>query len=134
MALYLSRPRFLQEHCIQQRELKRLVQSIKEAKDEKECITALECFKSHLQPKSVVTSGKHFNIQILADALNLQQENFINFGGFWASQRSDGEEKMASLLVKLFDEKSSVIQKRIKHCEYKENSAVSRKKHFSSLA
>ena len=94
-------------------ELKRIVQPIMKARDEKEfeaafnelknyvnrkglikndfnfaVLKAIYQFRNYLEPKGVMTSGTHFNHQLLAEGATQYGEHFVNFGNRWNSPKN----------------------------------------------
>ncbi len=56
-----------------------------------ECGKALKKFKTHLEPKGIITTttqGCHFDPQILVEAYGLYDANHINFGDDWNSPKN----------------------------------------------
>lgn len=51
-------------------------------------LKALYQFRNHLEPKGVITFGKHFNHQLLADAAQCYDDNYVGFGSHWDSPKN----------------------------------------------
>jgi hypothetical protein len=54
------------------------------------CETALDTFRDYLEPKGVITTGSHFNVNMLVEAFRLYDENFDRFdnGNDWDSPKN----------------------------------------------
>ncbi|MDR3491106.1 MAG: hypothetical protein P4M12_03555 [Gammaproteobacteria bacterium] len=61
--------------------LNKVIKTISDAQPNDDCEAALEEFRNHLKPKGVITTGKHFNAQLLVEAYKLYIKNYDSFGG-----------------------------------------------------
>ncbi len=68
--------------------LKKVISAISNASNNDNCESALQEFRNYLEPKEVIKTGKHFNAQLLLEALNLYVENYGRFGG-WNSHKNN---------------------------------------------
>lgn len=62
--------------------LHKIVSAIGNSKAGEDCETALEEFRNYLKPKDIITTGKHFNVQLLVEAFKLYDRNYSRFGDF----------------------------------------------------
>lgn len=53
-----------------------------------QCEAALKQFREYLMPKGIITSGKHFNIELLMEAFQLYDKKFDDFGGYYDSPKN----------------------------------------------
>jgi hypothetical protein len=61
-----------------------------EVKVDVNCQAALDKFIEHLRPKGILRHGKHFNVELLAEAFKLydDEKRFNDFGGRWDSPKN----------------------------------------------
>lgn len=64
--------------------LKKVVNAIAKSKEGDACEAALEEFRKYLKPEGVITTGKHFNPQLLIEAFNLYDKNYNSFGDYYS--------------------------------------------------
>lgn len=62
--------------------LKKVVNAIAKSKEGDACEAALEEFRKYLKPEGVITTGKHFNAQLLVEAFKLYDKNYNRFGDY----------------------------------------------------
>lgn len=68
--------------------LENVFDAIATSKNDADCDSALATFRSYLEPKDVLKTGKHFNIQLLVEAFKLYDKNYEAFGG-WESRKNN---------------------------------------------
>ncbi|MDR3491270.1 MAG: hypothetical protein P4M12_04400 [Gammaproteobacteria bacterium] len=51
-------------------------------------LRAIYEFRNYLEPKRVYTTGKHFNLQLLAETARLYDANYESFGNHWESPKN----------------------------------------------
>jgi hypothetical protein len=72
--------------------LKKVVAALENAPAGDNCDADIQAFQQYLddenKSRGVIKTGKHFNMQLLTDALNLYIEKFNQFGGSWDSPKN----------------------------------------------
>ena len=72
--------------------LNKVVAALENAPANDNCAVAINAFKQYLEDENknrgVIETGKHFNMQLLIDALNLYVQKFNQFGGSWDSPKN----------------------------------------------
>lgn len=61
--------------------VKRVIEMIAMSSTDEECEAVLQEFSKQLQPKGVITTGKHFDVNLLPHVIKLYDENYERFGG-----------------------------------------------------
>ncbi len=70
--------------------LNTVVDAIGDSNPDEDCEAALQTFRDYLegQTQEVITTGKHFNAQLLISAFELYEQKYNNFGG-WDSRKNN---------------------------------------------
>ena len=72
--------------------LNKVVTALENAAADDDCAAEISAFKQYLDDENknsgVIKTGKHFNMQLLIDALNLYVQKFNQFGGSWDSPKN----------------------------------------------
>ncbi len=68
--------------------LGKVIASIESSETDQDCEAALTEFRNYFKPKSVINTGKHFDVTLLVEALKSYEYNYIRFGG-WNSRKNN---------------------------------------------
>lgn len=67
--------------------LQKVASAISLSQTDAECVAALDEFRDYLKPKSIIISGRHFDVSILVEALKIYHLNYVDFGD-WDSRKN----------------------------------------------
>lgn len=51
-------------------------------------LAVLNAFRDYIKPEGVITTGEHFNIQLLTETFKLYDRNYDIFGGFGSNKNN----------------------------------------------